>query len=143
MVRIGRRSVKRGKPTLEIKAPRSGSPFLFFDSSDAEDAVHDLDGKDCMGERLRVELARSRDMGRRDDRRDRGRYDRGGRYGDRDRDRRRGNPPGPRTKYRLIVDNLASRTSWQVRTLFPSTHFIISLNIFYHLHFTIYSVLFF
>ena len=85
-------------------------------SSDAEDAVHDLDGKDCMGERLRVELARSREMGRRDDRRDRGRYgDRGGRYSDRDRDRRRGNPPGPRTKYRLIVDNLASRTSWQVR----------------------------
>ena len=77
-----------------------------------------------MGERLRVELARSRDIprSRGDDRRgDRGRYDRGGgggggggRYGDRDR-RRGGNPPGPRTKYRLVVDNLASRTSWQVR----------------------------
>ncbi len=55
--------------------------------------MHDLDGKDLMGERLRVELARSRDW----------------------RDRpRRGTAPGPRTNYRIIVENLSSRTSWQV-----------------------------
>ena len=58
--------------------------------SDAEDAVHDLDGKSMMGERLRVELARSRDWGR-----------------------RRGTAPGPRTNYRLLIENIASRTSWQ------------------------------
>ncbi len=56
-----------------------------------------------MGERLRVELARSRDWG--------------GRGGDRDRGRR-GTAPGPRTNYRLIVENIASRTSWQVRFKF-------------------------
>ena len=37
----------------------------------------------------------------------------GGRYGG-GRDRRRGNPPGRKTNYRLIVENLSSRTSWQV-----------------------------
>jgi arginine/serine-rich splicing factor 4/5/6 len=72
---------------------------------DADDAVHDLDGKDLRGGRVRVELAK--------DPRDRNR----GRFGDRDdRDRgRRGNPPGPRTKYRIIVENVSSRTSWQVK----------------------------
>jgi hypothetical protein len=75
---------------------------------DADDAVHDLDGKDLRGGRVRVELAK--------DPRDRNR----GRFGDRDdRDRgRRGNPPGPRTKYRIIVENVSSRTSWQVITSF-------------------------
>ena len=80
---------------------------------DADDAVHDLDGKDLMGGRVRVELAkapRDQNRGRFGGRDDRGsdRYDRGG-------DRRRGNPPGPRTKYRIIVENVASRTSWQVK----------------------------
>ena len=27
---------------------------------------------------------------------------------------RRGNPPGRKTNYRIIVENLSSRTSWQV-----------------------------
>ena len=53
----------------------------------------------------------------RDEERDRDR-DRGGRgrFGreDRGREGRRGGPPGPRTGYRLLVDNLSSRTSWQV-----------------------------
>ena len=86
-------------------------PISFYRFSDAEDAVHDLDGKDLLGERLRVELARSRDAG--------GRGRRGGGFGGgrdgRDRrDNRGGGPPGPRTNYRLIVENIASRTSWQV-----------------------------
>ena len=85
-------------------------PTLFF--SDAEDAVHDLDGKDLLGERLRVELARSRDGG---DRGGRGRRGYGDRRGDGRRENNRGGgPPGPRTNYRIIVENVASRTSWQV-----------------------------
>ena len=47
----------------------------------------------------------------------------GGRFGGRGRndDRRpRGNPPGPRTNYRLVVENLSSRTSWQVSPPFQS-----------------------
>ena len=72
------------------------------------------------GGRVRVELAR--------DPRDRrgggggggGRFGGGGggRDGGRDGGRRpRGNPPGPRTNYRLVVENLSSRTSWQVCVL--------------------------
>ena len=78
--------------------------------------------------RVRVELARER--------RDRDRGDRrGGRGGDRFGDRRgggdrrdfgdrrgggdrggrpRGAPPGRKTEYRLIVENMSSKTSWQV-----------------------------
>ena len=82
---------------------------IFFNSfSDADDAVHDLDGKDMQGGRVRVELARDP----RDRRGGGGRFDRGG---DRRGGRPRGNPPGPRTNYRLVVENLSSRTSWQVR----------------------------
>lgn len=88
--------------------------FVIF--SDADDAVHDLDGKDMQGGRVRVELARDpRDRrGGRDGGGGRfgGGNDRGGRDGGR---RPRGNPPGPRTNYRLVVENLSSRTSWQVR----------------------------
>ena len=97
--------------------------ILFFTIfSDADDATHDLDGKDMQGGRVRVELAR--------DPRDRrgggggggggGRFGGGGggggggRFGGRDGGRPRGNPPGPRTNYRLVVENLSSRTSWQV-----------------------------
>eukprot|EP00095_Tigriopus_kingsejongensis_P000270 maker-scaffold329_size204955-snap-gene-1.19 protein:Tk00270 transcript:maker-scaffold329_size204955-snap-gene-1.19-mRNA-1 annotation:"serine-arginine protein 55" len=94
--------------------------------SDAEDAVHEMDGKELLGERLRVELARSRPgRGGSDRGGDRGPRGGSGSYGrDRgssrrygggrdDRDNRRGVPPGPRTGYRLIVENVASRTSWQ------------------------------
>merc|ERR1712114_88837 len=53
------------------------------------------------GSRLRIE--HSRDS--RDSRRDRSSPPRG-RFS-------RGNPPGRRTGYRLVVENLSSRTSWQ------------------------------
>jgi hypothetical protein len=93
---------------------------------------------------IRVDFARERRDRDRNDRFDRGGdrgFDRGGGGGDRDRGRfqrndrspgrfggrggndrggsndvrRRGNPPGRKTEYRLIVENLSSRTSWQVR----------------------------
>lgn len=76
--------------------------------------------------RVRVELARERDRSRSRDRggygrrrspSPRGRY--GGRSGDRgggDRGFRRGVPPGRKTDYRLLIENLSSRTSWQVNS---------------------------
>ena len=87
---------------------KNGYGFVeFADYKDADDAVADLDGKDMDGGRVRVELAREDPKAR------------GGRRGSRDRPSfgrdggRRGNPPGPRTNYRLIVENISSRTSWQ------------------------------
>ena len=68
--------------------------------------------------RVRVELARER--------RDRDRGGRGGGRFDRNRSPNRnrgrnqggrGNPPGRKTEYRIIVENLSSRTSWQVSIL--------------------------
>ena len=63
--------------------------------------------------RVRVEMARERRGGRG------GGYGGGG-YNDRRYDDRRGrggggrgNPPGRKTNYRLIVENLSTRTSWQ------------------------------
>ena len=47
--------------------------FFFYIFSDADDAVHDMDGKDMQGGRVRVELAR--------DPRDRGGRGGGGRFG--------------------------------------------------------------
>ena len=87
---------------------KNGYGFVeFSDYKDADDAVADLDGKDLDGGRVRVQLARAdpKARGGRRDSRDRGRFGREGGRG--------GNPPGPRTKYRLIVENMSSRTSWQ------------------------------
>ena len=63
-----------------------------------------------LSNRVRVELARER--GRGGDRFGGG--DRGGFRG-RSPPRRGGNPPGRKTNYRIIVENLSSRTSWQVK----------------------------
>ena len=69
-----------------------------------------------------MELARDRRGGGRD-----GGRDGGGRFGRRSPGRdgrggrgaggggRRGAPPGRKTEYRCIVENLSSKTSWQVR----------------------------
>jgi len=109
---------------------KNGYGFVDFeDHRDASDAVHELDGKDCRGSRIRVELARDnrrdRDGGDRRDRGGRGGGGRfggdrgGGRFGGRD-DRgrggggdRRGNAPGPKTKYRCVVENISAKTTWQ------------------------------
>merc|ERR1712012_1411957 len=57
--------------------------------------VKELDGKTMDGRRVRVEFTRDSRWA-----------DSGSRYG-------RGKPPGPRTGYRLVVENLSSSTSWQ------------------------------
>merc|ERR1712156_878219 len=58
-----------------------------------DDAVYELNGKDLLGERVSVEHARGT---RRAASRDRGRYG-----------------PPTRTDYRVIVENLSTRVSWQ------------------------------
>jgi len=96
---------------------KNGYAFLDFDDvRDAEDAAADLNGKKFNGDRVRVELAYTPREKERARERDGDRRDRGG-FGGRDRRRSRspfrGAAPGGRTPYRVIVDNLSSRTSWQ------------------------------
>ncbi|XP_023939426.2 serine-arginine protein 55 isoform X1 [Bicyclus anynana] len=91
---------------------KNGYGFVEFeDYRDADDAVYELNGKELLGERVVVEPARgidrSADRYRRDRHyeRDRGRSrydDYNYRYG-----------PPTRTEYRLVVENLSSRISWQ------------------------------
>ncbi|XP_012256066.1 serine-arginine protein 55 isoform X3 [Athalia rosae] len=108
---------------------KNGYGFVEFDDyRDADDAVYELNGKELLGERVAVEIARGV-SGRRGDRgygrsrswrdnRDDMRHDRDSvnrntrtassykqslpRYG-----------PPTRTEYRLTVENLSSRVSWQ------------------------------
>jgi len=84
---------------LEIKVPARPPNFAFIeygDYRDAEDAVRDRDGRDFMGARLRVEVAR-------------GRPERRDRFDDR---RGRGPPPGA-TGLRITVRGIPDGTSWQ------------------------------
>lgn len=114
---------------------KNGYCFVEFDDfRDADDAVYELNGRELCGERVIVEHARGTPRGedlRRDlergyvipPRRSGDRYgDRGDRYGDRgDRygDRYGGGGsrdkygPPTRTDYRIRVENLSSRVSWQ------------------------------
>jgi len=88
---------------------KNGYAFLEFrEFRDADDAVHDLNGRELKGERVTVELATGTPHGR--DRHN-WRPPPGGSY-DR-RDRGRGGNKYERTEYRLIVENLSSRISWQ------------------------------
>jgi len=73
----------------------------FDDMRDAQDAVKDLDGSRFLGGRVKVEHARDSRAGG------------GSRSRGRSPMRRKGNPPGKRTGYKLIVENLSTRTSWQ------------------------------
>ncbi|KAG0283851.1 serine arginine-rich splicing factor [Linnemannia gamsii] len=74
---------------------KNGFGFVDFDDSkDADNAVHDFHGKDFLGERLVVEIARGER--KRDDLRGSDRYG-----------------PPERTEYRLMVGNLAHGVSWQ------------------------------
>ncbi|XP_023939427.2 serine-arginine protein 55 isoform X2 [Bicyclus anynana] len=86
---------------------KNGYGFVEFeDYRDADDAVYELNGKELLGERVVVEPARGIDRSADRYRRDR-HYER-----DRGRSRYEYGPP-TRTEYRLVVENLSSRISWQ------------------------------
>jgi len=121
----------KGYGKLRDISLKNGYGFVQFDDArDAEDAVYELNNREICGERVTIEHAkgtpRSGGGGRgsygrrdsyRDSYRDRG-YDRGGYGGGRRTnyyDSRAIGKYGPpvRTKYRVIVENLSSRVSWQ------------------------------
>lgn len=106
---------------------KNGYGFVEFeDYRDADDAVYELNGKELLGERVVVEPARGIDRGDRY-RRDRYSRDRYGRQPSsryessqekkltypRSSDNNYRYGPPTRTEYRLIVENLSSRISWQ------------------------------
>lgn len=99
---------------------KNGYGFIEFDDyRDADDAVYELNGKELLGERIVVEHARgnARRVGGGGDRYGGGGGGRprrsGGWYKEADfRSSDRYGPP-TRTDYRLIVENLSSRVSWQ------------------------------
>lgn len=118
----------------------------FDDYRDAEDACYEMNGRDLLGDRVNVEIARGTPHGR-----DREKWGTGsggggsGGSGGRDRGRRETSPrgrggrgggggggggnsrdrpvwldkygPPTRTDFRVIVENLSSRVSWQVTNL--------------------------
>ncbi|CAH8457730.1 unnamed protein product [Schistosoma mattheei] len=89
---------------------KNGYGFVEFDNEkDADDAVYDLHGRDLRGERLIVEHARLPPGTRGGSRRAGGGGGGGGFCSNRD---RRYGPP-TRTEYRVIVENLSTRVSWQ------------------------------
>ncbi|KAJ3586532.1 hypothetical protein NHX12_012929 [Muraenolepis orangiensis] len=93
---------------LEIDL-KNGFGFVEFECTrDADDAVHEMNGRALCGERVVVEHARG-------PRRDRDSYGYGGRSGNTSRSffgREKYGPP-VRTDYRLIVQNLSRCCSWQ------------------------------
>lgn len=109
----------------EVKLMRGYGFVEFRDSTDAQDALDQLNGTDFRGERLELEFAKNKprrdDYGRYGDRdrdregdrdrdRDRGRYDRGP-----PRDlNRHGKPKTTSGGYRASISNLPDDASWQV-----------------------------
>ncbi|XP_018330392.1 serine-arginine protein 55 isoform X1 [Agrilus planipennis] len=99
-------------------AMKNGFAFVEFDDyRDADDAVYELNGKELLGERVSVERARGTPRGA-DQWRGSGRGygpPRGRNRDNRDSDVRHNDRYGPptRTEYRLIVENLSTRVSWQ------------------------------
>uniref|UniRef100_A0A914WF23 RRM domain-containing protein n=1 Tax=Plectus sambesii TaxID=2011161 RepID=A0A914WF23_9BILA len=109
----------------DVSLKRSFAFVEFENYRDADDAVHDLDGRRLNGTSVTLEKARHPPKGRDLDRaRDRN-YDRDRRYGSPD--RRRHSPPSSyrrrsspvyrktpiRTRHQLVVKNLSSRTNWR------------------------------
>jgi len=97
---------------------KEGFAFLFFDNEDdAHDAIRDLDGQQYVGRRVRVEEAKaSRQVGGM----------RGGRGRSRENnrnERRRPRSPGVRRgDYRVIVEDMPYRASWQDLKDFARDH---------------------
>jgi len=85
------------------------------DKEDAEDAIRDLDGKSFNGGRIRIEYSNAYTG---DDRR--------GRSRDRSRDREGRFSDGRfrKTNYRIVIDNLSGRTSWQNGNLTSANPFL-------------------
>ncbi|XP_054270171.1 serine-arginine protein 55 isoform X4 [Macrosteles quadrilineatus] len=95
-------------------AMKNGFAFVEFDDHrDADDAVYELNGKELLGERVIVEYARG--TARRGDRTFGGSSRRRSSWYGKEPDYRSNDRYGPptRTEYRLIVENLSSRVSWQ------------------------------
>lgn len=106
---------------------KNGFAFIEFDDyRNADDACYDLHGREFMGEKVSVEMARGTPHGKDRERWGTGNGDnRGDRRRERTPDRRysregRSKPvwlqkygPPTRTDNRLIVENLSSRVSWQ------------------------------
>merc|ERR1711884_15851 len=122
--------------SMKVTRDRNGFCFVEFDDyRDADDACYECNGRDLLGERVSVEIARGTPHGRdrekwgggrnggRDDRRGGGRDDRRGSGRDGGRDRPvwldKYGPP-TRTDFRVVVENLSSRVSWQVFMIFIS-----------------------
>merc|ERR1712128_306325 len=103
----------------DLKHVNIKGPYGFVeldDKGDAEDAIRDLNGKSFNGgSRIRIEYAQGNDRGGERDRRGGGGFERrdnrGG--GDRSGGRQVSDGKFKRTNYRLVVENLSSRTSWQ------------------------------
>ncbi|XP_072382929.1 serine-arginine protein 55-like [Diabrotica undecimpunctata] len=101
----------RGYGRMRDVLIKNGYGFVEFeDYRDADDAVYELNGKKLLGERVTVERARGTPRGR-------DQYSSGGSRSSRNDDRRSSNNdrygPPTRTNYRLLVENLSSRISWQ------------------------------
>lgn len=97
----------RGYGRIRDIVLKNGFGFVEFDDPrDADDAVYELNGKELCGERVILEFSR---------RGPRSRMGFGGfdRFPPPRRESRYG--PPQQTRYRLIVENLSSRCSWQVR----------------------------
>lgn len=105
----------RGYGKVRDISLKRGYGFVEFDDyRDADDAIADLNGKELLGEYVALELARGKRSGGGGGGRGGGRG--GGSYGGRrpvwlDKGSRYG--PPVRTQYRVIVENMSSRTSWQ------------------------------
>lgn len=98
----------RGYGRMRDVLIKNGYGFVEFDDHrDAEDAVYELNGKKLLGERVTVERARGTPRGR-DQWSSSG--SRGGSGSDHRSDRY---GPPTRTNYRLTIENLSSRISWQ------------------------------
>ncbi|KAM7450495.1 hypothetical protein ABFA07_001796 [Porites harrisoni] len=98
----------RGYGKVRDISLKRGYGFVEFDDyRDADDAIADLNGKELLGESVALELARGKRAG------GGGGGSRGGFRGGRRPGWLDKYGPPVRTQYRVTVENMSSRTSWQ------------------------------